>query len=186
VDVADDVARRELPVSEVDRWFGEYKVLQITSGWPFREGPREMRLPPAATAGERLAQLLYSERTDWPRAQEALRQHYREAGDAGAYTHVTQILAEAFPATATLQYEAAAALVAQGRTLDALRHARRAAALAPAVVNHWLVLGHALALLGRDVEAADALRRALQLEPGNATASAALAVLEARRAPSAP
>jgi lysophospholipase L1-like esterase len=186
VEVPDDVARRELPVSEVDRWFAKYKVLKITSGWPFRESPQEPRLPPAASEGERLAQLLYHERTDWPRAQDALRRHYREAGDAAGYAQVTQILAEAFTATAALQYEAAAALIGQGRTLDALRHARRATSLAPSVVNHWLVLGHALALLGRDAEAADALRRALVLEPGNATAAAALAVLEARRAPSRP
>jgi hypothetical protein len=46
-------------------------------------------------------------------------------------------------------------------------------------------MGHAAALLGRDTEARDALRHALELEPANTTAQAALEQLE-RRARAAP
>jgi tetratricopeptide (TPR) repeat protein len=178
--VADDEARREMPVTEVDRWLGEYKVAKIKAGWPFREPGVDAILPRPATEAERLAQALYRQQTDWPRAQEALRRHYRETGDLAAYAQVTQVLADAFPAAATLQFEAAAALIGQGRPLDALRYARASAALAPRQVNPWLVLGHAAALVGHDTEARDALKHALALEPANTTAQAALGQLERR------
>lgn len=180
VEVDERIARGEMPVTEVDRWLGEYKVAKILAGWPFRETRIEPVLPTPAGEGERLAQLLYQQRIDWPNAQDRLRQHYRESGDEAGYTRVTQVLADAFPASAGLQFQCAAALVAAGRPVDALRHARRATALTPGAVDPWLVLGHALALLGRDDEAVAALRRALELEPANATAREALERLRAR------
>lgn len=174
VTVPDATARAEMPVTEIDRWLGDYKVGRLKSGWPFREGHVDYRLPAAASEGERLAQALYREQTDWPRAQEALRRYYQATGDDAGYTQVTTVLADAFPAAHALQFDAAAALIRQQRLLDALRYARRATALGPQVVNSWLVLGHALALLGRRAEAVEALEQALALEPGNATARAAL------------
>jgi Flp pilus assembly protein TadD len=161
-------------VTEIDRWLGEYKVGRLKSGWPFRDRQEDYRLPPATSEGERLAQALFREQTDWPRAQDTLRRHYRETGDVAGYAHVTTVLADAFPTAHALQFEAAAALIERQRPQDALRYARRAAGLGPQAVNSWLVLGHALALLGRRDEAIAALERALELEPGNATARAAL------------
>jgi tetratricopeptide (TPR) repeat protein len=174
VSVRGEVARTEMPVTEIDRWLGEYKVGRLKSGWPFRDRQEDYRLPPATSEGERLAQALFREQTDWPRAQDALRRHYRETGDVAGYAHVTTVLADAFPTAHALQFEAAAALIERQRPQDALRYARRAAGLGPQAVNSWLVLGHALALLGRRDEAIAALERALELEPGNATARAAL------------
>lgn len=181
VTVPDEQARREMPVTEVDRFFGEYKIGRLTSAWPFQETGVEYRLPRPATEAERLAQALFRQQTDWGSAQEVLRRHYSEAGDDAGYTVVTQVLADAFVTAPMLQFEAAAALIRQQRPQDALRYARRAAALGPQVVNSWLVLGHALALLGRRDEAIVALERALALEPDNATAQAALEQLRSGR-----
>jgi len=178
VSVPDELARTEMPVTGIDRWLGEYKVGRLKSGWPFREGQVDYRLPPASSEAERLAQALFREQTDWPRAQDALRRHYRETGDEAGYAHVTTVLADAFPTAQGLQFEAAAALIGRERPQDALRYARRAAALGPQVVNSWLVLGHALALLGRRDEAIVALEQALALEPGNVTAKTALEQLQ--------
>lgn len=178
VRITDEQARHEMPVTDVDRWLGIYKTGKLRSGWPFRDRSVEYRLPPPASEGERLAQGLYREHLDWPRAQQALREHYHGRGDKAGYAQVTQVLADAFPATGRLQFDTAAALIDVGRPLDALRYAHRAARLGPREVDSWLVLGHALALLGRRDEAKSALRQALALEPGNAVARAAIAQLE--------
>ena len=173
-EVTETEARVAMPVSDVDRYLGDYKVLRVKSGWPFASGDRPPSLPTPATEGERLAQELYEERISWPEAQDALRRHYQAVGDAQGYAHVTVILADAFPFAGPLQFEAAAALIERGRAREALRYARRAVELEPRNVNHLLVHAHALLLTGRQDEGRAALQRVLELEPGNATARQAL------------
>jgi len=104
---------------------------------------------PGACVGRRAArQELYNQRISWPEAQERLRRHYLAVGDKPEYTRVTAILADGFPFTGALQFEAAAALIAIGRPADALRYSRRAVDLEPRNVNHLLVNAHALILTG--------------------------------------
>jgi lysophospholipase L1-like esterase len=171
-------ARAGMPVSEIDRYLGDYKVLRIRAGWPFAPGYRPPVLPPPASEGARLAQELYHERISWPQAQDALRQHYRTAGDARGHAHVTAILADAFPFAGSLQFETAVALIELGRAREALRYSRRATALEPRNVNHWLVHAHGLLLAGREAEGRAALAQVLALEPANATARQVLADLD--------
>jgi hypothetical protein len=168
-------ARAAMPVSDVDRYFGDYKVLRIKAGWPFTRSYQPPSLPTPASEGERLAQELYHEHTTWAAAQEALRQHYRSVGDHARYAHVTGILADAFPFAGSLQFEMAAALIELHRPREALRFTRRATELEPRNVNHWLVHAHALLLTGRESEGRKALEIVLGLEPANATARQVLA-----------
>jgi lysophospholipase L1-like esterase len=168
--VSEAEARADMPVSEVDRYLGEYKVLRIKAAWPFSDNHQPPALPPPVTEGERLAQELYRERTSWPEAQDALRRHYESNGDLRRYALLTAILADGFPFAATLQFETAAALIELGRTRDALRYSQRAVDRAPGVANHWLVHAHALLLAGRESEGRAALQAVLQIEPTNATA----------------
>jgi Flp pilus assembly protein TadD len=93
---------------------------------------------------------------------------------------VTAILADGFPFTGSLQFEAAAALIEFRRPADALRYSRRAADLEPRNVNHLLVHAHALILNGRRAEGRVMLERVLELEPGNPTARNVLQQLGAR------
>jgi tetratricopeptide (TPR) repeat protein len=179
VTVPDEQARREIPVSEVDRWLGEYKVQRVRSAWPFVATGVPFELPAAASEGERLAQELYRQRIAWPEAQDRLRRYHLAAGDRAEYLRVTAILADAFPFSGPLQFDTAAALIALERPADALRYARRAAELEPRNVNHLLVLAHALILNGRPGEARPLLERVLELEPGNPTAREVLPQLGA-------
>lgn len=167
-------ARAAMPVSDVDRHLGDYKARRIVAGWPFRARLVPPQLPPPASEAERLAQDLYNERTTWPAAQEALRRHYRAAGDRGGFAQVTSILADAFPFAAALQFETAAALIELGRSREAVRYSGRAVDLEPRVVNHWLVHAHGLLLAGREIEGRAALERVLELEPANPTAQQVL------------
>ena len=168
-----------LPVSDIDRHLGEYKVRLIKSKWPFVSGDASLpELPAPATEAERLAQALFREQTSWPEAQDALRRHYQATGDAQGYALVSSILADAFPFSGPPQFETAAALIAVGRAAEARRYARRAVALEPRNVNHWLVHAHSLFLAGRRDEGRAALERVLELEPGNPTARQVLEDLE--------
>jgi lysophospholipase L1-like esterase len=170
-------ARAGMPVSDIDRYLGDYKVLRIRAGWPFAASYQSPALPPATSEGARLAQELYHERLSWPEGQEALRRHYQAAGDSRGYAHVTAILADAFPFAGPLQYETAAALIELARPREAVRYSRRAVGLEPRNVNHWLVHAHGLLLTGREAEGREALAQVLALEPANATARQALAEL---------
>jgi tetratricopeptide (TPR) repeat protein len=169
-EVSEADARAAMPVTEVDRFLGDYKTLRIKAGWPFSTTLQEPALPTPTSEGERLAQDLYFERTSWPAAQAALREHYRAAGDLANYAHVTLVLADAFPFDGPLQFDAAAALIQAGRPREAVRYSRRAIGLDARSVNSWLVHAHGLLLTGRKDEGRQALQTALELDPGNPTA----------------
>lgn len=177
-----DEARLEMPVSDIDRWLGEYKVERIKSAWPFTPTSVQPTLPAPRSEGERLAQEVYAQRLSWPEAQDALRRYDQSVGNKAEYTRGTTILADAFPFTAQLQFESAAALIETGRPADALRYARRALALEPASLNNLLVSAHALLLTGRRDEGRAALEKVLRVDPQNATALKVLGQLESEAA----
>jgi tetratricopeptide (TPR) repeat protein len=177
VGVTEADARADLPVSEVDRLFGEYKVQRIKSGWPFAPTWTAPRLPPPASEAERLAQDLYFERISWPEAQDQLRRHYQATGDRLGYARVTAILADAFPFAGQLQFQTAAALIQIDRPVDALRYSRRAIELDPRSVDALLVHAHGLLLSRRLAEGRHYLERVLEIEPANATAREVLSQL---------
>ena len=179
VSVDELTARAEIPVSAIDRWLGEYKVMRIRNAWPFRERSVPTELPPAASEGERLAQQLYHQEINWAQAQDALRRHAQAQGDALEYARITLILADAFPFVPALQFDAARALIAVSRAPDATRYGRRAVELAPQDLNHLLVHAHAAALSGLRDEAEQSLQRVLELDPANETARRALRQLNA-------
>jgi lysophospholipase L1-like esterase len=170
VDLAIAEARAGMPVSDIDRFLGDYKVLRIKAGWPFSEGRTPVTLPAPASEAERLAQELYHERISWPEAHDRLRRYCQAQGDRAGYAHVTAILADAFPFTGSLQFETAAALIELGRPRDAVRYSRRGTGLEPRNVNQWLVHAHGLLLSERERDGRAALKQALALEPGNPTA----------------
>jgi len=171
-------ARAWMPVSDVDRLLGDYKVRRIVAGWPFKPRFSAPQLPPPASEAERLAQEMYHERISWPAAHDALRRHYQAAGDKQGYAQATSILADAFPVGGLLQFEAAAALIELGRPREAVRYSSRAIELEPRVVNHWLVHAHGLLVTGRTDEGRAALQRVLELEPTNPTALQVIAEIE--------
>ena len=176
--VPDASAREEMPISDIDRWLGEYKALKVKSSWPFAVDRRGFVLPEAASEPERLAQEVFMQRISWPEAQDQLRRYDRAVGNSAGYAKITMILADAFPFSGPLQFESAAALIGQRRPLDALRYSRRGLEVEPRNVNLLLVTAHALLLTGRRAEVRPLLERVLALDPGNATATGVLRQLE--------
>jgi tetratricopeptide (TPR) repeat protein len=177
----DATARSEIPVSAVDRLFGEYKLQRILSDWPFSVPAKPLELPAPAGYAEELARQMYEQRVTWPQAMDRLQRHYLEQNDPAEHLRVALILADAFPYAARPQYTAGTALIRAGRAPEALRYLERAAQRAPDDVNALLALSHALILTRQYERALPRLRRVLELDPDNRTAAEALARLEGPR-----
>ena len=170
--VDDRTARSEMPVSALDRVFGDYKLARITSDWPFSDPPVRRELPTATNYAEELAQSLYRQTTTWPDATLKLRDYYRQR-EPVEYLRLALILADAFPFMPALQRDAAAALLPVDRAREALNYAYRAATREPNNVGSLLVLAESFARMGRVREAGEVLDRALTLEPDNTRAAEA-------------
>lgn len=123
--VSDETARQEVPVTEVDRLYGEYRIRRLMSDWPFTERKAPFRIEPAADRIEEIAQDFYRGRMEWPDAMRQLLQYYRSTGDDEEAARVAVLLAEAFPHRAADQTTAAALLGKVGRP-DAEVYTRRA------------------------------------------------------------
>lgn len=171
-------AWREVPVSEVDRQFGAYKVALIKANWPFTDAPAEPRLPDPDSVPALLARELYNRRIDWTTAHARLAAHYRSVGDDIEYTRVVLILADAFPFRATLLQQAGVALITAGRYRQAVRYLYRAAQLEPRDAAILLALGDALLRDGAREQAAAVYERLLAIEPGNEAAQTRLRGLQ--------
>lgn len=108
-------ASEEIPVTEVDRLYGEYRIANLTSDWPFSERKKPFRIKPAANRIEKIAQRYYRGRYEWPDAMRELLDHYRSVGDHSEAAKVAVLLAEAFPNRAEDQRVAAELLLAAQR-----------------------------------------------------------------------
>ena len=100
------------------------------------------------------------------------------AGQNGDAARAIDLIGQAVrldPAEGLYQLNLANALRVAGRTEDALPHYVRAAMLSPERYAAWLNLGQLRAERGEAKEAIAALRRALQVAPGNGAARLALA-----------
>lgn len=176
-------ARREVPVSEVDRLFGEYKLQRVMNDWPFVNTPSEPAIPEPTNEIENLAYQMYHRRIGWPQAMAAQLQHYRTAGNVDEARRVAMILADALPFVPGPQFQAGTALIQARRAPEARRYLARAERASPNDPNVLLAHAHALILTGETDEARPRLQRVLQIDPTNATARDALAQLDRRGAP---
>ncbi len=119
------VARREIPVTEVDRLYGEYRIRRLTSDWPFSERKKPFRLPRPRNRIEDIAQSYYRGRLSWPKAMRKLLEHYRRLGHFGDAAKVAVLLAEGYPNRERDQRVAAELLARVGRP-EAAVYRRRA------------------------------------------------------------
>jgi hypothetical protein len=91
----------EVPVTAVDRLFGDYRIGALTSDWPFTDQKKEFHLPRATNPAERIAIGYYEARFGWPDAAEAVM--------------VAVLLADLLPYRMREQQRAAELLLAAGR-----------------------------------------------------------------------
>lgn len=128
--ILDEQAWQEVPVTAVDRLYGEWRAKYLMSDWPFTDRKQPFRIPPPADPVEEIAESFYRGRVQWPDAMRLLLDHYRATGNKPEAARVAVLLAEAFPHRADDQRAAAELLRAAGRS-DAAVYRRRALAPAP-------------------------------------------------------
>lgn len=111
-----DQAWDEIPVTEVDRLYGEYRIRHLTSDWPFSKRREPIRIGPAARRVELIAHKYYRGSYEWPYAMKKLLDHYRTTHDVIEAAKVAVLLAEAFPHEPKRQLVAAELLKQAGRS----------------------------------------------------------------------
>jgi tetratricopeptide (TPR) repeat protein len=169
VPVDDAQARQELPVTEVDRLAGDYRVLLLKNDWPFVPERRAVTLPPATTAIERIAQAWFAGRLSWADAMRNAIDTYQAEGNGVEAARVAVNLADAFVTSDAMQYTAGRLLLRAGQPERALRYLERAAALdaAGAMVEYRLSLAEALARTGAQDRSIATLETILRRHPND-------------------
>jgi tetratricopeptide (TPR) repeat protein len=149
VAVDDDDARREIPLTEVDRLHGEYRVAMLKNDWPFVAERRATTLPPPANPIEAIAQSWFAGRLSWMEAMNEAFKHYQQQGNDSEAARVAVNLADALVNSAEAQYLAGRELLKTGQAQRGERYLRRAVALDGARVEFGLSLAQSLFMQGR-------------------------------------
>ena len=113
--VPSELAREEIPLTEVDRLYGEHRIGKLTSDWPFTEQPRRYRVPQPENRVQRIARGYFRGTYPWPEAMRRLLDHYRAEGELEEAARVARLLADAFPYHREDQETAAELLRRTGR-----------------------------------------------------------------------
>jgi tetratricopeptide (TPR) repeat protein len=179
-----ETARREIPVTELDKLNGEYRVTLLKNDWPFVESRRNVELPAPRNPIEQNARSWFAGRISWADAMNNALAEYQRTGNSAEAIRVAANLAEAFVATDSTQYAAGRLLLRDGQVERALRYLRRAHAINPAMIEYTLSLAEALFRGGKRDESIALLEQVLAQHPGEKRAEFWLANL--RSGPAAP
>ncbi|RPI15054.1 MAG: hypothetical protein EHM60_05265 [Lysobacterales bacterium] len=184
VAVDDETARRELPVTEVDRLHGEYRVALLKNDWPFVPERRPTTLQAPANRIEEIAQSWFAGRSSWLEAMNDALAAYQQQGDYGEAARVAANLADALVDSGEAQYAAGVLMLRAEQAARGEHYLRRATALDGAKVEYRLSLAQAQFMGGRVQESIATLEAILAQHPGDARAEHWLA--EMRKAAAAP
>jgi tetratricopeptide (TPR) repeat protein len=165
VTVDDTTARRELPVTEVDRLHGDYRLAVLKSDWPFVAERKPTTLPGATNRIEAIAQRWFTGQIDWlPAMQEAL-VAYQEQGNSAEAARVAVNLAEALVNGAEAQLTAGRLLLRNGEAARGEFYLHRAIALDDTRIEPLLSLAQAQFVQGRVRDSIVTLEAALARQP---------------------
>ena len=179
--VIDDArARSEIPVTEVDRLAGEYRVNVLKNDWPF-VAQRRAWAPPAPTNPiEVLAQAWFAKRLSWADTMNNAMVAYQQSGNAVEAARVGVNLAEALVTQDNAQYTAGRLLLRSDQPERALLYLQRAIALNGEPVEYRLSLAEAQARTGHPAESVKTLEAILAVHPDEQRAHYWLAEMKAR------
>jgi lysophospholipase L1-like esterase len=167
VTVDDATARRENPVTEVERLHGEYRVAMLRNDWPFVAERRATTLPLPANRIEEIAQAWFTGRLDWLRAMNESLAWYQQQGNTAEAARVAVNLAEAVVTNAEQQYTAGLLLLKAGQPARGQRFLQRAAALDGGRVETLLSLAQSQFMQGNVDGSIATLEAALGQHPGD-------------------
>jgi hypothetical protein len=114
--ISEEQAHREMPVTDVDRLYGEYRIAALTAGWPFSREQRPWRLPAPTNPVERIAQSYFQGRMPWPDAMHELLDDHRLRHEDAQAAKVAALIADALPYSSAERQVAADLLRRAGRS----------------------------------------------------------------------
>ena len=166
VAIDDATARREIPVTEIDRLAGEYRLQVLRNDWPFVERRRAWTPPPPASPIESLAQAWFNKRLTWADTMTNALSAYQQGGNTTEAVRVAVNLAEALVVQDNVQYAAGHLLLRSGAPERALPYLRRALQLNREPIEYALSLAEAQARAGQPAESVRTLEAILAAHPG--------------------
>ena len=179
--IDDATARTEIPVTEIDRLAGEYRVNVLKNDWPFVTQRREWT-PPAPTGPiEVLAQAWFAKRLSWADAMNNAMGAYQQAGNAAEAARVGANLAEALVTQDNVQYTAGRLLLRADQPERSLLYLHRAIRLNSTPIEYQLSLAEAQARTGHPADSVKTLEAVLAAHPNEQRAQYWLAEMKRRQ-----
>ncbi|MBN1412272.1 MAG: tetratricopeptide repeat protein [Spirochaetales bacterium] len=157
----------EIPITDVDILFAEYKIMQLKADFPFVKEKKDPGVPQPTNPIEEIAYLLYYEKVTWLQGMERLLDIYKQYEDYPEALKVACNLVEAVPFDLRYLYLAGQLLTRADRPREAKYYLKKAVALAPDNPDIIFSLAEAY-FLDKDVpNAVKYLKRVLELNPDN-------------------
>lgn len=166
--IDDATARREIPVTEIDRLHGEYTVARLRNDWPFVAERRATPLPPPSNRVEQIAQSWFLGRLDWIGAMNEALGWYQSQGNSTEAARVAVNLADAVVNGADPQYVAGRLLLVADQPARGQYYLQRAVDLDGTRIEHRLSLAQSLFMQGRVRDSIAALESAAAVAPDDA------------------
>jgi tetratricopeptide (TPR) repeat protein len=185
--VDDAAARREIPVTEIDRLAGEYRIAVLKNDWPFVPQRQATQFPLPANPIEETAQAWFAKRISWADAMQKALAYYQQSGNVDEAARVAVNVADAFVAAADVQYVAGKLLLRANQPERAGLYVQRALHLNPAPIEYRLSLAEAQAKSGHPEASIATLEAVVKAHPDDERAKYWLGEMRARAAaPAAP
>lgn len=181
VAVDDETARREMPLTEVDRLHGEYRVAVLKNDWPFVPVRRATTIPPPANRIEEIAQAWFAGQSSWMQAMNDALAEYQRTGNFAEAARVAVNLADAVVTSAEAQYTAGRLLLRAESPARGLHYLQRAVELDGASVEIRLSLAQAQFMLGNVAGSIATLEAILAAHPEDSRAKYWLAEMRSQR-----
>ncbi len=182
--VDDATALRDIPVTEVDRLQGQYRVVLLKNDWPFVPARRAVTLPAPRDRIEEIAQLWFAERIGWAEAMDQAFAWYQQQGNVVEAARVAVNVADAVINAAEPQFVAGRQLLTAGDPVRGERYLRRAVRLDGTRIEYRMSLAQAQFMQGRVQDSIATLEAVLAEHPGEPRAEYWLAEMRAKaRAP---
>lgn len=128
---SEEEARREMPITAIDRVLAKWDVQELTSSFPFRHDPVAFVLPEPQNEVEVLARQLRAGEIDWLHAMEGLLQIRMREGRTEEAATVARMVAQAYPTAVAPNRAAGLLLMELHRPARALRYLRRSLRVQP-------------------------------------------------------
>jgi len=169
-DADEATARREMPVTEIERLNGEWRVARLLRDWPFVDEKQPFSPPEPSNEVERIARDWYDGRISWPEAMNRALGYYSSIGNIEETIRVAANLATAFPFEPNPSYVTGSAILNDGDGQRALPFLYRAVELDPRNTRYLMSLAQAFYANQRLRDSLAVLERVMAVDPSHPTA----------------